>query len=136
MPDSAKHIVYHICTVRLTKQLCNAAQNFVYFYRSIKFLKLFLIFIVMGKIARVASNTSSITTSLQKEVNYFTGVVAFMAVIICIITVCGYYYGVSPSHPGFLTTSSVVTNCIAVVVSLLPEGTTFYFSVYQTLSFF
>jgi sodium/potassium-transporting ATPase subunit alpha len=77
---------------------------------------------VMGKIARVASGTSSVSTSLQKEVNYFTGLVGLMALILCIIVIFGYYFGVSPSHQGFLTVSSVITNCIAVVVSLLPEG--------------
>lgn len=77
---------------------------------------------IMGKIARVASGTSSVSTSLQKEVNYFTGLVAVMAVVVCAIVVVGYYVGVAPHHPGYLTISMVITNCIAVVVSLLPEG--------------
>lgn len=77
---------------------------------------------LMGKIARVASGTSTVATSLQKELNYFTVLVALMAVVVCIIVVAGYYGGVAPYHPGLFTVSMVITNCIAVVVSLIPEG--------------
>lgn len=77
---------------------------------------------IMGKIARVASGTSSVSTSLQKEINYTTGLLAAMALGLILIVVLGYYFGVDPYHPGYMPPAVVVTACIGCVVSLLPDG--------------
>lgn len=77
---------------------------------------------IMGKIARVASDTSSASSSLQKEINYTTGMLAAMALCLILTVVLGYYFGVDPYHPGYMPVAVIVTTCVGCVVSLLPDG--------------
>lgn len=77
---------------------------------------------VMGKIARVASSAKSKLTGLQKEIHHFLNIICSMALVTCVLMIVGFYLGIKPYHPHFMTVSIMITNAIAVLVGLLPDG--------------
>jgi len=59
----------------------------------------------MGKIAKVASGTKPKMTGLQKEIHHFLMIICSMAIVACALMLIGFYVGIKPFHPGFMTIS-------------------------------
>ena len=76
----------------------------------------------LSKVASLVSRVTGKQTSLQNQINRFVGIIATLAAITVTVVILEWTLYLRTEHPRFMTTSSLLANCISVVVAYVPEG--------------
>ncbi|CAG8769228.1 9509_t:CDS:1, partial [Dentiscutata erythropus] len=77
---------------------------------------------VMGKIAKLSSNTRQESSILQKEITKFVIIVTSLAITTAAITLIMWATWLRVSYPTFINLPGALVNAIGVLVAYVPEG--------------
>ncbi|RIB24813.1 hypothetical protein C2G38_1997693 [Gigaspora rosea] len=77
---------------------------------------------VMGKIAKLSSNTQHESSILQKEITKFVIIITCLAIITSSLTLIIWASWLRSSYPNFINLSGALINAIGVLVAYVPEG--------------
>ncbi|KIM77897.1 hypothetical protein PILCRDRAFT_11576 [Piloderma croceum F 1598] len=79
-------------------------------------------FTVFGRIAKQASSERTGRTGLQTEILRFVLIIASMALAVAILIIILWGAWLRRDHPGFLSVSALLVDCVSVMVAFIPEG--------------
>lgn len=76
---------------------------------------------IMAKILKTNTGGQEITT-LDYEVNLFVAIIAVLAITIGVSVYLVWEIYVKVYHPGFISQADVITNCISILLGVVPTG--------------
>ncbi|KAK9720816.1 hypothetical protein K7432_003880 [Basidiobolus ranarum] len=77
---------------------------------------------VMGKVAKLSSNSGQSRTLLQIEISRFVKIIATLSLSTATFVMILWVAWLRTSYPSFLNLSTAMVNAIAVLVAFVPEG--------------
>ncbi|ORY05439.1 calcium ATPase [Basidiobolus meristosporus CBS 931.73] len=77
---------------------------------------------VMGKVAKLSSNSGQSRTLLQIEISRFVRIIATLSLSTALFVMILWVAWLRTSYPNFLNLSTAMVNAIAVLVAFVPEG--------------
>ncbi|KAF9072827.1 hypothetical protein BDP27DRAFT_1290170 [Rhodocollybia butyracea] len=77
---------------------------------------------VFGRIAKQAATERTGPTPLQREIRRFVLLIASMAFTVAAIIIILWGGWLRKDHPGFISVSTLLVDCVSVAVAFIPEG--------------
>ncbi|GAA5977314.1 hypothetical protein JCM10908_004936 [Rhodotorula pacifica] len=80
---------------------------------------------IFGRIAKAAGGPRPVRSTLQVEITRFVCIIGGLAAAVVIILVIAWAAWLRRDHPGFISTPTLIIDCVSVAVAFIPEGLPF-----------
>ncbi|GAA5964922.1 hypothetical protein JCM8115_007078 [Rhodotorula mucilaginosa] len=80
---------------------------------------------IFGRIAKAAGGPRPVRSTMQVEITRFVCIIGGLAATVVVIIVITWAAWLRRDHPGFISTPTLIIDCVSVAVAFIPEGLPF-----------